>query len=261
MKIGIFDSGVGGLTVVKEILNLNLNLDIIYFGDTARTPYGTKSPDTIRKYALEDAEFLISKGANIIVIACHSAASVSTQLLKEKLNIPIFEVISPSRDLAAKSTKNKRIGLIGTRATVDSKIYEQEFQKIDPEIKLYSKACPLLVPLVEEGWLKNRETRMIIRKYLRPLKMLQIDTLILGCTHYPIIKKVISEIAGKKITIIDPSLEVAKAVKAYLENTNTTLTQAHKPTHQFYLSDISPITEQIAKNFLGKKVEFQRVIL
>jgi len=255
--IGIFDSGVGGLTVVKELIALLPNKPLIYFGDTARTPYGTKSPETIIQYAIEDTEFLIRHGATVIVIACHSAASVATETLKKRFSLPIFEVISPSRDLAIKSTKNKNIGLIGTRATVNSSVYNREIAQIAPEIRLFSQPCPLLVPLVEEGWLKSRETRMIIRKYLRPLRDVAIDTLILGCTHYPLLKRVISEIAGKKITIIDPSKEVARDVYEHLRNNgkdNPDLENIHEPQNRFYLSDVSPTTEKIATSFLGRKI-------
>lgn len=256
-KIGIFDSGVGGLTVVKELMALLPNKPLIYFGDTARTPYGTKSAETIIQYAIEDTEFLIKHGATVIVIACHSVASVATETLKKRFTLPIFEVISPSRELAIKSTKNKNIGLIGTRATVNSGVYNREIAQTSPDIKLFSQPCPLLVPLVEEGWLKSRETRMIIRKYLRPLRNMSIDTLILGCTHYPLLKRVISEIAGKKISIIDPSKEVARDVFEHLKNNgidNSDLENIHESQSRFYLSDVSPATEKIATNFLGRKI-------
>ncbi|MEA1901260.1 MAG: glutamate racemase, partial [Thermodesulfobacteriota bacterium] len=182
--IGIFDSGIGGLTVVKAIMENLFGYDIIYFGDTARTPYGTKSSETVKKYALENTEFLLSKGAKIIVIACNTASSVATESVAENFDIPIFEVITPAVELSINTSHKPCIGIIGTRATVKSGIYEKKIKKMNPHARVYSKACPLLVPLVEEGWLNKPETKMIVKKYLHPLKVRQIDTLILGCTHY-----------------------------------------------------------------------------
>jgi glutamate racemase len=261
--IGIFDSGLGGLTVVKEILNKLPQYKIIYFGDTARTPYGTKSAETVKRYAIENTKFLLEKGAKIIVVACHTVSSTAIPVLKEKFpNIPFFEVVTPSFKKALKLTKNKKIGLIGTRTTVESGIYDQLFSQADSEIKLYSNPAPLLVPLIEEGWLKKPETRKIVKKYLIPLKMKGIDTLILGCTHYPLIKKVIQEKAGKRIKLVDPSEEIALEVKNFIENAPELAKELQENGEpEIYVSDITPNFEKIAKLFLGRPIKLKKVNL
>lgn len=256
--IGIFDSGVGGLTVVREIRRIMPHQPIIYFGDTARTPYGTKGPETITRYAEEDCKFLLQHGANILVIACHSAASVATEHLKNTFDLPLFEVITPSIKQALASTKNKKIGLIGTRATIESKVYETKIASLNPEIEIIGQACPLLVPLVEEGWLKRRETRMIVKKYLRPLKERHVDTLILGCTHYPLLTPIIQEKMGKRVKLVDPSHEVARSVHFYLEQTGAL---THKPTsvaNHYFLSDLHQTNQKIVQTFLGERIQIEK---
>ncbi|MEJ2656501.1 MAG: glutamate racemase [Desulfobacterales bacterium] len=186
--IGIFDSGIGGLTVVRSVMEHLPGYDIVYFGDTARTPYGTKSADTVINYSLENIDFLLQHGAKIVVIACNTASSVASIRVAETFDVPIFEVVTPASEQAVNRSEISVVGIIGTRATVKSGIYEKKIKKMKPEAKVYSVACPLLVPLVEEGWMKKPETMMIIKKYLLPLKVRQIDTLILGCTHYPLLK-------------------------------------------------------------------------
>jgi len=261
--IGIFDSGLGGLTVVKEILNKLPQYKIIYFGDTARTPYGTKSAETVKGYAIENTKFLLERGAKIIVVACHTVSSTAIPVLKEKFpNVPFFEVVTPSFKKALKLTKNKKIGLIGTRTTVESGIYDQLFSQADSEIKLYSNPASLLVPLIEEGWLKKPETRKIVKKYLIPLKMKGIDTLILGCTHYPLIKKVIQEKAGKRIKLVDPSEEIALEVKNFIENTPELAKELQENGEpEIYVSDITPNFEKIAKLFLGRPIKLKKINL
>ncbi|MGQ9499031.1 MAG: glutamate racemase [Dissulfurimicrobium sp.] len=257
--IGVFDSGVGGLTVVRELRHMLPHRRLVYFGDTARTPYGAKSAETLIRYAIEDAKFLIDQGAGLIVIACHSAASVATDVLRKKLNVPVLEVITPSIDQAVARTRKKVIGLIGTRATVSSMVYEREIGARDPDIKVYSQACPLLVPLVEEGWFDTRETRMIVKKYLRALKDRQIDVLVLGCTHYPLLKPIILEKMGKNVEIIDPSQEVAKAVKDYLGDSDAAMMhQGVRAEARFFLSDLTPVTERIVRWFLKEDVRLEK---
>jgi len=263
VKIGVFDSGVGGFTVVKELLSILPDVPIVYFGDTARTPYGPKSPEILRRYALEDAKFLIEKGANIIVIACHSAASCATQELRDKLSLPVFEVVTPSVEKACSLSKKGMIGIMGTRATVSSNIYPVLIPTKRPGAIVFQQPCPLLVPLVEEGWLKARETRMIVKKYLRPLKDKQIDTLVLGCTHYPLLKNVIQEKAGKRIKIVDPSREVAQKVASFLKESVITNNLNIEKTRtscirEFFLSDLTPHTFEIVTRFLGRKVELKK---
>jgi len=197
--IGIFDSGLGGLTVVKEILKVLPEYQFLYFGDTARFPYGTKGKDVVITYAKEDTELLLNKGAKLIVVACNTASAIAAEELKKKFDLPIFEVISPAVKKAVEVTKNKRIGVIGTRGTINNGVYEKLIKEIDPEIKVFHQACPLFVFLAEEGWLDKPETKTIAKKYLTDLKRQQIDTLILGCTHYPLLKKILKQVAGKKI--------------------------------------------------------------
>lgn len=254
--IGVFDSGIGGLTVLRALLNRLPGYRMLYFGDTARTPYGTKSPQTIIRYAIEDTEYLLKRGARVIVVACHSASSVATEALKARFpEVPIFEVVTPSVKKALKVTRRKVIGVIGTRATIGSGIYERLIKERAPEVKVYGKACPLLVPLVEEGWLKKPETRMIVKKCLLPLKMRGIDTLILGCTHYPVLKKVIQAKAGKRVTLVDPAEELAEEVALFLEKHPELSRELAKDGEPLILvSDLTPAFGEVARIFLGRKV-------
>ncbi len=258
--IGIFDSGVGGLTVAKAIMEKIPGYDIIYFGDTAHTPYGTKSPETVMGYTVNNIEFLLSQGASVIVIACNTASSIATADVLERFDVPIFEVITPAVKLAVSASEKFRFGVIGTRATITSGIYEKKIREIQPAAKIYSIACPLLVPLVEEGWLNKPEAAMIVKKYLHPLKTRRIDTLILGCTHYPLLKKVIQRKAGKQVHLIDSSISVAGDIKAYLEKH----TEVDRPLGKngkltLFVSDITEQFEKIAVMTLKTKVKFDCV--
>ena len=259
--IGIFDSGIGGLTVVREVLEKLPHYRIVYFGDTARLPYGTKSQKTIVEYAIEDTEFLLSQGAKIIIVACNSASSVAFGALKERFSIPIFEVIRPAVEKTLRVTQKQRVGVIGTRATIGSGIYERLLTEARSDIQVFSQACPLLVPLVEEGWLKRPETKRIVRKYLFSLKMKQVDTLVLGCTHYPLLKPIIQAKMGRRVEVIDSAQEVALWVKGYLENNPeiaNRLTPAAEPDgHRFFVSDLTPSFEQIASQFLGRPIRLE----
>lgn len=256
--IGIFDSGIGGLTVVREVLQKLPQYRIAYFGDTARSPYGTKSQKTIIEYATEDTEFLLSQGAKIIIVACNSASSLAFESLKKRFTIPIFEVIHPAVEKALRLTRKQRIGVIGTRATIGSGIYERLFKEARAELQVFSQACPLLVPLVEEGWLKRPETKRIVRKYLFSLKMKQIDTLVLGCTHYPLLKPIIQAKMGRQVEVIDSSQEVALWVKGYLEKNpevaGSLTPAAEQDGHRFFVSDLTPNFENIASQFLGRPI-------
>ncbi len=257
--IGIFDSGIGGLTVAKAITETLPGYDIIYLGDVARTPYGNKSPYVIRKYALENINFLMGRGAKIIVMACNSAAS-AFEPDGFPFEMPVFEVITPAAELAVKATKKGIIGVIGTRATIESKIYERKMKKIMPGVKIWSNPAPLLVPLVEEGWVKKPETNMIIKKYLRPLKVRMIDTLILGCTHYPVIKKTISRKAGKRVKVIDSGLAVAWRVKEFLKNNPGLDSRMKKEDKQeFFASDITPHFKALASYVMKKRIKLRHV--
>jgi len=257
--IGIFDSGIGGLTIIREIFKQLPEYQITYFGDTARTPYGNKSNDTIITYALQDTEFLLEKGAKIIVVACNTASAVAAKTLKEKFpNTPIFEVISPAVTEAVKVTKNKRIGVIGTRATVSSNVYKQKIDTLQNGFTIISKPCPLFVPLIEENWADQPITKMIARKYLYSLRHDQIDTLILGCTHYPLLKHVIAQKTGKNVSLIDPAEQTALQLKTYIEENLSIQKQLAKNNkHQFFFSDIAPHLTELAKRWLGTTIKPQ----
>jgi len=253
--IGVFDSGVGGLTVVKALRTELPFHDIVYFGDTARTPYGNKSKETIKRYALEDADFLIKKGANMIVIACNTASSVAYDDLKLKYpNIPIFEVITPAVLEAVRLAKHKRIGVIGTRATINSQIYKDKLEEMSAIVK--SQECPLFVPFIEEGWLDKIELKMIVRRYLSDLKNFNLDVLILGCTHYPIIKNIIQQKIGKKIILIDSASVIAKDVKKYLDKSLDKFEKNGKV--KIYFSDLTKQVKKITHSLVGVDVVIEQ---
>jgi glutamate racemase len=262
--IGIFDSGVGGMTVAHAIEKALPDLNLIYFGDLARTPYGSKSCETIDRYARENIEFLISKGATLIVIACNSAASVVTSKTLSAFNLPIFDVIEPAvrrvEQLVKNSGKRLRVGVIGTRATVKSGVYAKKIGQVCPECSVISAACPLLVPLVEEGWLNKRETKMILRRYLHPLRIKQVAALVLGCTHYPLLKGLIQPKIGKRVTVIDSSEEVAASLKRYLDSHpefSRALEKSGKK--QFFVSDVTDAATLTAKKIFGRPIELTLV--
>lgn len=258
--IGIFDSGVGGLTVARAIMEQIPGYDIEYFGDTAHTPYGTKSVETVIGYTIKNIEFLLSRGAQLIVIACNTASSVVTGPILERFSVPIFEVITPAVERAVEASRNLNFGIIGTRATVTSGIYEKKIIETRPQARVYSVACPLLVPLIEEGWLNKAETAMIVKKYLKPLKNRQIDTLILGCTHYPLLKKVIQRKIGRRVHLIDSSVSISNSVKTFLAS-NSEIDRQLGRNKRFTIS-VSDVTDQfkkIAQMTLKTEITFECV--
>jgi glutamate racemase len=256
--IGVFDSGVGGLTVVREIFKELPDYKIIYFGDTARTPYGTKSKETIIKYAREDANFLLDHGAKIIVIACNTASAVAAEILRKELDVPVFEVIVPAVQAAVSATHGK-VGVIGTRATISSGIYETMIKGAKKDIQVESQPCPLLVPLVEEVWLNHPETKKIVKKYLQSLKNKQIDTLILGCTHYPVLKEIIKARISQKVKLVDSAEEVVRELKIFLaKNSEVEKSLAKEGEHKFFVSDLTPQVPRIAERLLGQTARFEK---
>lgn len=258
--IGIFDSGIGGLTVVRSLMQRLPGYDITYFGDTARTPYGSKSPETVVNYSLENTEFLLSRGAKIIVMACNTASSVAAERVAETHDVPIFEVITPAAEVSVAASRTSRIGVIGTRATVNSGVYEKKIKALNPHARVYSAACPLLVPLVEEGWLKKPETAMIIKKYLHPLKVRQIDTLILGCTHYPLLKDKIQQKIGKRVAVIDSSVAVAEKIQAYLHGSPEARDAlGRNNAFRLFVSDVTEQFEKTARATLKRSVRLEPV--
>jgi glutamate racemase len=254
--IGVFDSGIGGLTVVRALLDRLPGRDLIYLGDTARTPYGSKSKHTIEKYCLNNTEFLIRRGASIIVIACNTASSYAYEAVKSHFDVPVFEVIGPGSKLAVQRSRKLRIGVIGTRATIASHIYEKRISAIAPEAKVFASPCPLLVPLVEEGWLEKPETAMIVRKYLAGLKTKQIDTLILGCTHYPVLRDLIHRKIGSRVTLVDSAEAVAMQVQDLLESRGAVspMSDASTARCQIYVTDTAEQFRKTAQLILKQKV-------
>ena len=252
--IGIFDSGIGGLTVVKRFLTALPNENIIYFGDTARVPYGSKSNSTVIEYSLQDARFLLSKNVKAIVVACNTASSVAIDELRKTFDIPIIGMIGPGSKAALKETKNKKVGVIGTRATISNSAYAKRLKFLDPSVEVFEKACPLFVPLAEEGWIKKNATFEIAEEYLNELKGKEIDTLVLGCTHYPILSGVIQKVIGPNVKLIDSGIASVEIVKEELKKNNLLSQRDSGGESIFYVSDIPTKFKEIAELFLGKPV-------
>lgn len=255
--IGIFDSGLGGFTVVKAILKKAPNISVLYFGDTARFPYGTKSKKIVLKYSKENTDFLIKKGAKAIIIACNTSSAVATNFLKKKFKAPIFDVTEPTAKAAVAFTKKQKIGIIATPLTIKSKAYQNKIKKLSKgKIKIYTKACPLLVPLIEKGLSKNKITKDVLKKYLESLKKKDIDVLILGCTHYSLIKNLILKEIGKNVKIIDSAKAVANEIRKVSKNKKYS---SKKTIFRVFLSDESYNFEKISKRVFGKKIFYKIV--
>ena len=211
--IGVFDSGIGGLTVLQKIIETLPKENTVYLGDTARAPYGTKSVETVLRYSFENTEFLVQKGVKAVVVACNTSTAIALTRLRDSLSIPVIGVIEPGVRRAIKSTKNKKVGVIGTEATIQSGAYTRALKEADGGVEVYSRACPLFVPLVEEGWTDNDVVEMTVKAYLGSLKQSGIDALILGCTHYPLLKKAIREFIGSGVRLVDSAEETAREVE------------------------------------------------
>lgn len=231
--VGVFDSGVGGLTVAREIMRQLPNEKIVYFGDTARVPYGSKSKNTIIKYSKQIIRFLKTKGVKAIVVACNTASAFALEEIRPEIDIPIIGVVKPGAKVAVENTKNKRIGIIGTEATINSGIYTEFINQRDKEIRVITKACPLFCPLVEEGWLKDPVTYEVASRYLAELKDKDIDTLVLGCTHYPLLRNMIGEIMGDSVTLVNPAYETAIGLRALLEEQGIAAGNEHQYAEKF----------------------------
>ena len=251
--IGVFDSGLGGLTVVRQINRYLPEEDIVYFGDLANLPYGTKSREQIARLSVRAAEFLNSFKIKLLVSACNSSSATSLAVLKRRFRLPIVGVIEPVAREAVKITQNKRIGIIGTNATIESRAYQKKIKRLDPAVKILAKSCPLLVPLVEEGWLNGKIVQAVIEEYLEDFKDKNIDTLILGCTHYPLLKNTISRVMGKKTTLLDSAYLTACKVKEILAKKEM-LVQSNHSKIKFYVSDLPDRFKVIGRKFLGRKI-------
>ncbi|MBV6478680.1 MAG: Glutamate racemase [Ignavibacteria bacterium] len=250
--IGVFDSGIGGLTVAKSLFGILPNENIIYFGDTARLPYGTKSKETVIRYSVEIAKFLLDKNVKMIVVACNTASSVALPYLRKLSNVPVIGVIKPGSKAAVSATNNYRIGVIGTLGTVQSYAYKTQIHKFDRNIEVFSKACSLFVQLAEDGWTENKIAALIAKEYLSGFKDDKIDTLILGCTHYPVLKIIISKVLGRKIRLIDSGEETAKEVRRLLEQFHLVNNKKNPGKHKFYVTDFQKKFREISERFLGQ---------
>ena len=254
IKLGIFDSGIGGLTVYKEIRQALPGADIRYFGDTARVPYGTKSAGTVTTYGLQIATYLHARGVDAVVVACNTASAYAADVLKSVLPIPVFGVVSPGAAAAVRSTKKGVIGVIGTRGTIASRAYQRAIYDLNPDIKVVTAACRLFVPLVEEGWLLDPITQEVAIRYLEPLMNEGVDTLVLGCTHYPMLKQVISMVMGDDVVLIDSAEETAKKVKKHLD-INAFVDEDREGTDFFEVTDLPQRFMEVGEIFLGRELE------
>jgi glutamate racemase len=252
--IGVFDSGIGGLTVLHQIILALPRENTVYLGDTARAPYGTKSVETVLRYSFENSEFLVEKGVKMIVVACNTSTAIALERLKTALLVPVIGVIEPGVRRAVASTKNNKIGVIGTEATIQSGAYTRALKAAHAVIEVYSRACPLFVPLVEEGWTDNAVVEMTVRAYLGSLKQSGIDTLILGCTHYPLLKKAIRKYMGSRVRLVDSAEETAKEVGAALKK-SALAKKSGKAAHGFFVTDAPERFIKVGRRFLGDKVE------
>ena len=252
--IGVFDSGIGGLTVMKEIEKRLPNEDVIYFGDTARVPYGSKSDEVIKGFSLQNSLFLLKFNVKLIVIACNTASAVVLDYLKGLFKVPIIGVIEPGVISALNKSKTKKIGVIGTYSTINKNTYGKMLKNKDKSIQVFSKPCPLFVPLAEEGIVNEKFVHIIIEKYLSKLKNKNIDTLILGCTHYPILKKPIKEYLGNGIELVDSAEETAKQVDKILKENNLKNENKKKGKTLFFVSDIPHHFKEMGKRFLGREI-------
>jgi glutamate racemase len=253
-SIGVFDSGVGGLTVVKELIQQLPHEDLIYFGDTARVPYGIKSRETVIRFSIENTLFLLKQEVKLICVACNTVSSFALPVIKNHFRVPIVGVITPGVREAVYATQNKRIGVIGTRGTIKSRTYENEIKQLDSSVHVTAAACPLFVPFVEEGWLNGKIVMEVARTYLKPLKDARVDTVILGCTHYPLLKPVIKEIMGPQVTLIDSAKQVAIEVKKILSSEGLLTNSRKKSDNKFYVSDNPEWFSDLAERFLGRSV-------
>ncbi len=259
--IGVFDSGLGGLTVFKYFLSDLPGYNYIYLGDNARLPYGSKSSKTIYNYTKEAVEFLFKKGCNLVIIACNTATAQAIRKIQQEYlpaHYPerrVLGVIRPLVEAITSNKNNKRVGVLGTKATVNSNSYEIELKKLNPQLEVFQQAAPLLVPLIEEDWTKRPEAKMILKKYLHPLKTKQIDTLILACTHYPYLYKEIKKIIGKKISVPHPGEIISASLKQYLNrHTELGLSASEFPERQYYTTDDPKLFKQLGEKFLEQKI-------
>ena len=252
--IGVFDSGIGGMTVVRALTHHIPHENIVYFGDTARVPYGPKSPQVVREYAQQDTEVLLRHNVKLIVIACNTVSAVALDVVQKAAKVPVVGVIVPGAEAAVRATKKKRIGIIGTVGTIFSNAYTNAIQQIDPSVSVFGQPCPLFVPLAEEGWTEHKATELIAKEYLFPLTLEKIDTLVLGCTHYPLLRQVIAHVLHQSVTLIDSGEATALVVKQMLADLQIANTSTLQPNLQFFVSDVPHKFAEVGERFLGTKL-------
>lgn len=252
--IGIFDSGVGGLTVLREIVKAIPQEDTIYFGDTARVPYGTKSPETVVRYAHEITSFLVRRDIKLLVVACNTVSAVALNGLKRQFPIPVVGVIEPGARRAVEVSRSGRIGVIGTAGTIKSSAYTRAIKRLNPAAEVLTRACPLFVPLAEEGWTDNEVARLTARSYLQELKEAGVDTLVLGCTHYPLLKSIIAEAMGPDVVLVDSAEETARTVTEILTKMKQVRPVTEKGNHHYYVTDIPAGFIRVGNRFLGGRL-------
>ena len=253
--IGVFDSGIGGLTVVREMISQLPNESIIYFGDTARVPYGPKSPDTVLRYSREITSYLKDEGVKALVVACNTATAHALPALREEFDLPIVGVIEPGARAAVSATRSKHVGVIGTAGTIKSRAYEKEIKRLLPDAAVTAQACALFVPLVEEGWIDTEPTRAIARNYLAPLVAAEVDTLVLGCTHYPLMKTVIGNVIGREVRLIDSAHETAREAGAVLRANSLENHTPNVARYRFIASDAPDTFLSLGQRFLGSAID------
>lgn len=252
--IGVFDSGIGGLTVLKEIVEQLPGEDIVYFGDTARIPYGTRSKETVIKYFFQSVRFLLTKEIKAIVIACNTASALAMEEAQKVFEIPIIGVIEPGAKAAVSTTKNSTIGVIGTEGTINSGSYQRKIRKLLPSAEIIGISCPLFVPIVEEGWESTDVAYITAQKYLLEIKEHNVDSLVLGCTHYPALRYTLNKVLGDKVTLVNPAYETAKATKAMLKEQNLLSQKLDGGSSNFFVSDDPEKFKRIGGNILRKEI-------
>ncbi len=258
--IGVFDSGIGGLTVVRALMERLPFEQIVYFGDTARVPYGIKSVETIARYATQITEFLLQQQVKLLIIACNTMAAVACRVVEDLSPVPVLEVIDAGARNALEHTRTRSVGVIGTPATVNSNAYAGAIHRYDPATRVFSQACPLFVPLVEEGWLDHPVTRLTAREYLKPVLVEEIDTLVLGCTHYPLLKPVLRKVIGEHIHLVDSAEAISERAYVLLSDLDLRNPRRTPPEHRFYVTDVPLRFQVIGERFLGRTLSNVRVV-
>ncbi|QDQ26243.1 glutamate racemase [Chitinimonas arctica] len=258
--IGVFDSGIGGLTVTRALMERLPFEDIVYFGDTARVPYGVKSVSTIEQFTHQIVDFLLQHEVKLLVIACNTMAAVAADSVRRRVSVPVLDVIDAGARNAVATTRSGHIGVIATPTTVNSNAYARGVHALNPEARVYSQACPLLVPLVEEGWLDHQVTRLTAQEYLRPVLAENIDTLVLGCTHYPLLKPLLAQEAGPTVRLVDSAVSVAEQVAGTLIELDLANPQRGEPNYRYYVTDIPLRFQTMGERFLGRSLKHLEMV-